>query len=358
MRIILLLAFLVYQGLFGQCTYVNLPDKPTNHPQIIINNPNLTAMSSLDYQKLYQIYRVRDNSISRIPVSCRYGLNKNGFLVIEPKKSLANGLEFTIKSIEGKDTCWTKFSTPKKEIHANNSQKVNLEMFPKTENIPLNILCFHIKFSEAMEPKKDAFRFVEVYDDKGDKIFNMWRNRTYWLKNNTVMVLMVHPARVKRGIDLDIPFKEKKEYKIILQEGLKSKTGIELPKQELKNFKAINPDYSLPQFLYFDSLLPKSQTRQSLKFYFSEGMDYSSIRDGVTIQMNDEFVKGEIKILNSDDAFEFKPSKSWKSGKYQLLLHNKVSDFSANGLNSPFEEKLDQQYPHKNKTETRSFEIK
>src|SRR5690606_13322093 len=74
-------------------------------------------------------------------------------------------------------------------------------VYPQNEKIPANILQFHLVFSQAVDADESAYQFLIVKDENGKVLPKMWREKAEWNHDRTIMSVMIHPGRIKRGIE-------------------------------------------------------------------------------------------------------------------------------------------------------------
>ncbi|MGB1295999.1 MAG: Ig-like domain-containing protein [Flavobacteriales bacterium] len=335
--VLVLFAFCSYQ-VFGQCRQISIDETDPLLPKVTITNEFIQDGDAY----ALNIYRLRQGVQSEIAVSCSQKIN-DGRLEIKPLVSLGEQLEFMIVfSNHSGEICKRTYKTPLLNPIIDEIDHVQIKTYPKSNIIPKNILCFHLEFNKPMIGKGNAFEFVEIVNEKGHVLPNIWRHKTYWLKGNTIMVLMIHPGRVKRGIDMPIPFEIGETYKMRLKEGLKTINGTILKDAALKTFKIIEPDYVSPIVRSKTKTnVPKVHSHDTISILFNEGMDYASIQDGFSVRKNNTVIKGKIIQGKTDKQYTFIPKQRWEPGVYQFVFKSVVSDFCGNGLKHLFESKLD-----------------
>ncbi len=326
-------------GVFSQGIFIDLssPLLPVASVEVSPSDTERVRsyISNNTIHKYFRLLLVKDGKKLGVPVSGIYLLD-DLTLLYHPMSPLGEGLQFEIDcTLEGEPNTGT-FSTPSISVDDTPFSEVE-QIFPRSTDIPCNELYFHVRFTQPMFPDPLAWKVVKVYDD-GEVIPKIWRERSYWLDSNRVLVLMIHPGRVKRGIGLDVPFVEGKSYYISVSGALKDQLGRDTRLDTETEFFATPDDYNIPKVLHKKTKVPLSGTDSPLQLIFSEAMDYASIIDGAQItDTAGDPVKGYFWPLDDDATFEFFPEAEWSPGDYQITLGKVVSDLAGNRLNRPFE---------------------
>jgi hypothetical protein len=320
-------------------------------PRIDLKDPYLPVISAV-YQdkapkgelvfqegiKYMPVYLLIEDKSSGIPLTGKYSI-KNKKIYFTPSNRLGEDMEFEACLILGKDTVRSRFKTPSRLVTSPSASVT--EIFPASETLPSNILLFYIEFSQPMNPDVTAFRNVKILDSQGEEQKLVWRQRSYWLKDSRVLVMMIHPGRVKRGLnslsELGPVFKEGERYAIVVSGEMKDRYNRKITKEFRKDFAVSAPDRQCPAFS--DISRPPANTFEPLKIMFSEGMDYASVMNGITVKdvKSGTTLKGEIVKGEDDNHWYFKPLERWRDEEYTLTFEKVVADFCGNSLYTRFE---------------------
>ncbi len=339
LRLLLILLWIPC-GSFSQGIFLDRSDplKPILSVEITAADSNIvrTLVNENNVSKVFALYLIKNNKRLSVPVTGKYALNGK-VLKYVPLSELGAGLEFEGEYTANGDTSFVHYLTPvAAEIDVPLPELE--QIFPRSVDIPCNQLYFHIRFSQPMFPNKMAWQVVKIYDEDQEEIPKMWRERSYWLDSNRVLVLMIHPGRVKRGIGLDVPFKEEQEYVFLIDGELSDAFGRCVKMYSKTKFFASKDDYEIPKVNHKEVLVPARGTEDPLSIQFSEAMDYASIIDGVTItDEQGKLVKGNFWPLDNDATIEFFPGQEWIPGTYTITYGKIVADLAGNRLNRPFE---------------------
>jgi hypothetical protein len=321
-------------GLWAQM--INIDATNPFQPVVHVENTSgieIDSDSSLNVvKKQLTMTQIIHGKPAPVTVSGRYAV-VNGDLTFNPLTALGEGLEFEIKFRSEIQ----KYQTPI-PIDSKAPPAYVEAVFPTSQNVPRNILFFHVKFSESMMHDIHGYENVRIIDNSGKELPLVWRQRSYWLEDQKVLVLMIHPGKVKRGIDMEIPFQIGETYTLEVLPDMRDVYGRLLTKPYHHQFTMTDEDYESPKVLFDLFKLPKVNSRKPLIMPFSEGMDHSSIVNGVKVyDTNGKLVAGIITWNENDQTFGFVPKGKWQSGQYQVIFEKKVCDFANNRLNRPFE---------------------
>lgn len=285
-------------------------------------------------QKILTIHLINQGHPLSTPLFGTYTIRGNR-LVFEPIYALQMESSFKVIYHHTNGTSSKVFSTPRRKQIGQFCHV--LQIYPQSYEIPQNTCFFHVQFDQPMQNFKPN-EVIKMLDQKGNRIDQLWRVQAYWLNNKTSLVLMVHPGRLKRGIDWEIPFKEGEEYTLLIDTNLKSSYNCPLKNRIKKTFKITPPDRQSPSIL-FDKLTPPTiASKAPLSLLFSEKMDYGSIIDGVKVinTQTQKIVHGNFRVV-SDQNFKFIPNKAWENAPYKVVFEKMVCDLANNRINRVFE---------------------
>ena len=292
-------------------------------------------------RNILAVRMVRENKLAKTTLSGEYHL-KNSILSFTPMNQLGEGLEFEVQYYMGNDTVKKRFLTPSAPVPVASPPEVE-EIFPLTDRIPKNILIFHVRFNQQMLDDPQAFLHVKITDSKGEEKKMAWRHKSHWLDDSKVLVLMIHPGRIKRGIDykkeeLGDLFTIGESYTLEVTPEIKNQYHKPLLKTYTKRFTITPEDRKIPEIKFNQFQFPGANTLEPLTLTFSEGMDYASIFEEIKIlDSKGQEISGSIAYTGHDSIFHYIPKKQWEQTKYEIKFGKLVADFAHNRLNSPFE---------------------
>lgn len=323
---------------------LNNPTKPVITVKISANSFSKPAgdISSEEGKKILAVFMVKDNKAAAINLIGNYHID-NTVLRFTPQHNLGYGLEFEVQHYKDKDTLRKRFIIPPSAEPEVPLAEV-IKFFPAADKIPANILTFYISFSQSMADDISAHQYIRILNSKGEEKPLAWRQRSYWLNDNKILVMMIHPGRVKRGIDykpeLGEIFTVGMEYSLVVTTMIKDRFQRPLSKEYSKKFTVIDKDREIPAINFSSLSSPLANTLDPLQITFSEGMDYGSVTQRMKIfnVADSALVEGEFVFTDHDSVWKFIPKQSWKKKtEYEILFDKKISDFAGNCLHRLFE---------------------
>lgn len=289
---------------------------------------------------LLKIFMIQDGKESDTPLLGTYSTAEDT-IFFEPQFELGEGLSFSVHFYYKNDTLKNLYKTP--SINHNISDEIIIKkVFPRSHEIPKNILTFYVEFSEPMMEDGSAFRYINLYNENNEIVPYPWLHKSRWITNKILMV-MIHPGRIKKGIsyydNLGNVFDTGKKYHLEITDNIKPLHKNAIVKPFIKEFEITEAVESCPKILRNKINRPKKNTREKLKILFNRSMDLYSILGGISIKKhkNDLNIEGQILPGPDDKEWYFVPDKPWKGEKYTLILNKYVSDPSGNGIIKPFE---------------------
>lgn len=285
---------------------------------------------------IMSLYMLINDTPASVPVCGSY-LLKDGELSFCPTYTLGNSTEFEVQ-YKGSGQMMTKrFTTPSKP-KLNTVANV-VTAYPMSDTIPYNTLFFHVRFSEPMLDDRYAYKYVKVYDENGVERERPWRQKSFWLDNNKLLVLMIHPGRVKNGIHYESPlFDSGKHYTIKIETDIQDANGQTLTAEYTQQYFVNGEDRICPKAEIVRKVLPRAKTQEPIMLSFSESMDHASVTDGTIIcDGAGNPVPCIVRASANDSHYQVIPVQNWQKGKYTLVLKSSVYDVAANRIRRPFE---------------------
>lgn len=290
--------------------------------------------------ELLKVFMIQEGKESQTPLLGLYSKNEDT-IFFQPQFEMGDGLSFNAHFYNKNDTVKTFYKTPSINLNITNEIFVK-EVFPRSNKIPKNILTFYIEFSQPMLEDESAFRYVNLYNENKEIVPHVWLNKSRWISDK-ILMLMIHPGRVKRGIkyydNLGDVFYVGKKYYLEITDKVKPLHKNSKVKSFTKGFEINYPTASCPKILKNKFSIPRRNSKEKLKIVFDKPMDLYSILGGISINIYNKDINIQGKFIPGSDDTEwyFIPEKPWTEKKYTLIFNKYVSDPSGNGLIKPFE---------------------
>jgi hypothetical protein len=307
--------------------------------KIPLTTAQKAAGKKAGWETVSGLFIIQDSITATCAVNCEYTL-ADDTLYYTPRQPLGAGMQFAVKVFGNGDTITQKITTPNYLASAANPQVAAI--YPLTNEIPVNILMFHVVFTEPMVESAQAYKQIKLLNEKGEEKQFVWRHKSNWTSDGKHLVMMLHPGRVKRDIryfeEGDILFEPGKKYTLVVTATLLGRNNRMLEKEFTKQFTIVAPDRVMPVFDDKKLAAPKANTNQPVKLLFNEGMDYGTLLIGLDVKSKTgKNVEGEI-TANSDSSWSFIPVLPWEAGTYTVQLNDYTSDIAGNHLTRRFEE--------------------
>ncbi len=314
------------------------PLRPVLSVKLTELQSNILKEQGLEQAKeILGLYLVNKGKRAALPVTGNYKI-RGKRLYYQPKYTLGYGLTFTaVYHYRDGILKSEKYSTPSSP---RSQESVVVECaYPLADTIPYNTLYFHIRFSQPMLEDKYAYKHIKMLDEHGVERERAWRQKSFWLDGGKLLVLMIHPGRVKNGIHYESPlFDSGKYYMLKVEATIKDALGNGISAPYTQKFFVKGEDRAIPQLNKYQLKQSSANTRQPIVLSFSEGMDNASVLDGVSV-VNE---KGNIVVCSireyvTDGVYQITPKEKWRKGNYTLVIEGDVYDFAGNRMNRPFE---------------------
>lgn len=339
--ILCMIALLLHlQAVAGVVISINdkMPLKPVLSMPLTQAQLSMLKEQGIDKGKeMLGLYLVTDGKVAEVPVVGVYSI-EDMKLLYSPRYNLGYDLEFVAKAVQENGMVMVKkYHTP---TNPTSSKKaIVVSAYPLADTIPYNTLFFHVHFSQRMLNDRYAYKHIKMYDAKGEERTNVWRQKSFWLDGGKLLVLMIHPGRVKNGIHYESPlFDSGSYYTLKVLSSIKDENGNGLKKGFEQRYFVVGEDRAIPQMNKFYLKQPSANTKQPLSVFFSEGMDYASVLAGVkVVDEKGRSVGCKISVGKTDKSFMITPIAQWRKGAYTLMLNGGVYDYSGNRINRPFE---------------------
>lgn len=319
---------------------IKIENIATMRPAIIVSindeQAKLVAEDINHANDILNLYMILSDTPATVPVSGSYTI-KGRVLSFLPTYTLGDDREFEAQYHGGGQLVTKRFKMPSKPKRAATASVITA--YPRVDTVPYNTLFFHVRFSTPMQDDKGAYHYVKVYDEDGAERERAWRQKSFWLDSNRLLVLMIHPGRVKTGIDYEGPlFDSGRRYTIKVDTGIRDANGQALNAAYTQQYYVSGGDRICPKAEIDRKLLPPGQTREPIRLSFSEYMDHASVIEGTHIYDHaGKHIPCIVNALADDSYYQVIPLQKWQKGKYTLVLKSAVYDIAANRINRPFE---------------------
>ena len=281
------------------------------------------------------VYLLTGNAMATSAVGGRFrssGHNR----CFTPMYPLAAGERFIIKATGFVDTM---ISIPANSIQIPAAPTSVAAIYPLADSIPKNILFFHVRFTQSMQESEQAWMKISILDDKGTLIPNTWRQRSFWLDSGRLLVLMIHPGRVKSGIRYIGPvFDVGKQYTLVVDSSLKDIYGRSVLAGSSHTYTVVK---ERKERIKINSVTANvtSGTNEPIALQLNNPVDHASALTGFSIVDQSEKELSFTLIQNNNNTLLLQPDKAWQPGRYHIVRAGRFYDCAGNRVNRLFEMK-------------------
>jgi hypothetical protein len=292
------------------------------------------------WDTLISLFVVQDGEPANTSVSLK-AVFRDDTCFVTPNMTLGPTMTFEWQVCLGKDTVKKRFQTPAHRPTDTVTCRI-VSVYPLEDSLPSNNLLFHLFFSCPMREDPQAYKYVHIVDEKGKEKPFTWRQKASWADGGKQLIVMIHPGRIKRGINYASEsgplFEPGKAYKLITDEGLLSLDSV-AARPYSKVLYIREADRSSPAFKPPTmNRQPAAKSREPLYIAFTEAMDYGAVTLGLTVKdAGGQLVRGHFQAAN-DSLWLFIPDLPWKTQTYELIYNDYLADLAGNPVNRLFEE--------------------
>jgi hypothetical protein len=224
-----------------------------------------------------------------------------------------------------------------------------LAIYPTADTLPENLLKIYIEFSKPMQ-EGEALNHVMLIKNSNDTLSSVFLDLQpeLWNNDRTILTLWLDPGRIKRDLQpnkkLGLPLVKGFKYQLLINKDWQDADGAELENLYRKDFVAGIRDSISPDPAKWNIDVPETGSKQSLKIYLHESLDYILLKNTVRIvDDNGHALAGVIDVSAKESILYFTPSVAWKTGNYTIEVESRLEDFAGNNLNRLFDNDLTKQ---------------
>jgi hypothetical protein len=225
-----------------------------------------------------------------------------------------------------------------------------IQVFPSANEIPANLLRFHLRFDEVPDvfDISTAIRLVDANEVVVDHIF-LDLNEGLWSADGLTLTVMLHPGRIKTGLvasrNLGSAFQEYDQYELQLRrehlpffpERSPSPASATNEWVCIKRFTAIA---AITAAIDAQSLLlsaPNAHSLNSLSITFPRSIDRLAAENYARLSnATDAILDVRIDLGEAEKTIHFIPRHPWPTGPVMLHFSIEFEDVSGNRLSNAF----------------------
>ncbi|HWA36035.1 MAG TPA: hypothetical protein VG737_17965 [Cyclobacteriaceae bacterium] len=218
-----------------------------------------------------------------------------------------------------------------------------IAIYPTQDSVPENLLKLYFKFSSPMV-EGNSLANITLLRNERDTVKGTFLDLSpeLWNSDGTMLTLWLDPGRIKRDLipnkQLGKPLEPSTSYSLYVSGKWRSKDGVEMGAEYVKNFTTLQRDGNVPVPDRWNLGIPGSGTSNPLTVDLLESLDYSLLNDAISLMdENQNVIKGEWVIGKEERSVMFVPDNSWTPGVYVLHVETRLEDLAGNNINRPFD---------------------
>lgn len=309
----------------------------TEQPRICISQSNSDTGKGGELVRP-ALYLLCGDTAASFPVAGKYTAAGSEWCY-QPLYPLAAGQRFLLRAKGYRDTV---ISIAAKVVALPAAPTAVAAFYPLSNSIPENILFFHIRFTQSMKEDREAWKKVTVADESGIEIPRTWRQRSFWLDSGRLLVLMIHPGRVKSGIHYTGPvFVKGHQYTLTVDSTMTDSYGRTMARTVSHPY-SVRPEFRAILKTCEVTRKVDAGSSQPILIRFCNGVDHAAACTGIL--MYDAAGKRLACTVQQYEecTVSLQPQAPWPKGKLRLELAGDMYDCAGNRLNRLFEMKKKQ----------------
>lgn len=234
---------------------------------------------------------------------------------------------------------------------ANNGVPAQVDkIFPSADVLPANHLKFHIHFTAPMRGGRDIFEQIQILDQDGVPITDVWLHDELWDATGTHLILYIHPGRIKWGLVLReilgpvlVP---RRDYTLVIRGAMLDANGQKLGKDVTKKFRTTAEDRVRVDLAEWKITPPAAGGALPVEVAFSKSIDRDSLSRFLTIvDSRGNAVAGNHSVGAKELTWSFTPKTPWAAEEFSLRIDPRMEDVAGNTPVRPFDMDLDAPSP-------------
>ncbi len=210
-----------------------------------------------------------------------------------------------------------------------------VKIYPTAAVLPANHLKFYVYFSQPMRGGQDIFKQIQILDADGHVIDEPWLMDELWDETGQVLILYIHPGRIKWGLVLRevlgpvlLP---ERDYTFVVRGTMVDANGQTLGKHLTKKFRTTAEDRVRVELTEWKLMTPTTGALGAVSVHFPKTMDHKSLQ--AFLNVVDEkggTLKGNGSIGSDEKSWSFIPSRPWENREYRVVVDPRLEDVAGN----------------------------
>jgi hypothetical protein len=217
-----------------------------------------------------------------------------------------------------------------------------VKLLPTDDVLPANHLRFYIYFSQPMRGGSEIFEQIRLLDADGKEVSDPWLHDELWNDDSTMLILYIHPGRIKWGVLLRLlmgPVLEPdRQYTLVISGDLMDGDGRKLGKEFRKKFSTTAEDRKRIELTSWKVKAPKAGTTNPVTIDFPKAIDHLGLERFLTVtDAKGNKVAGKVEVTRGERSWRFHPAQAWTAQEYAISVDERLEDVAGNTPAQPFD---------------------
>jgi hypothetical protein len=217
-----------------------------------------------------------------------------------------------------------------------------VKVLPTDKVLPANHLRFYIYFSRPMRGGEEIFKQIRLLGADGKEIADPWLPDELWDEDSTMLVLYIHPGRIKWGVLLRLllgpVFEPDHQYTLVISGDMLDADGRKLGKEYRKKISATAEDRKRIELSAWKVQSPKAGGTSPLTLDFPKALDHLGLERFLSVtDAKGKKVAGKIEVPGGERSWKFYPAQPWTAEEYTITVNECLEDVAGNNPVLPFD---------------------
>jgi hypothetical protein len=223
-------------------------------------------------------------------------------------------------------------------------------VWPTDDLLPANHLRFYIQFSRPMRGGEDIFQQLSLLDADGKEVTDPWLPDELWGQEGTLLILYIHPGRIKWGVLLRMllgPVLEPdRTYTLVISGDMLDADGRKLAKEYRKKIRTSAEDRTRIELSAWKIHSPKVGSQAALVAEFPKALDHLGLERYLKVtDAKGQPIAGKALAARDGRSWKFVPEQAWTAQDYRIAVDERLEDVAGNTPVRPFDVDADAPTP-------------
>jgi hypothetical protein len=198
---------------------------------------------------------------------------------------------------------------------------------PSAGHVPANLLRISIRFAAPVDG--GVLPRLALLRPDGSAIAAPFLQQELWSPDGTVLTLLLHPGRVKTGLNA------REALGPILEAG--EAVSLTLDGRTLRRWQVDPADTEGPLVAAWQLAPVSAGSRQALAVTLDAAVDGRAADYVAIADARGRRVEGKAVLVEGESRWIFRPAHPWRRGQYRIVVRGTLEDAAGNRVNGRFE---------------------